>query len=351
MFHSGGAKVIVLGFHRNERVPSTIDGAVAINLGRTADGRFGQRIAAVLRHIVMNRPLRRAIQQADVIVARNLEMVALAAKLKAGRRLIYECLDIHRLLLGSGGHLGKMVQWVEGRLLKGVQLILTSSPRFITAYFHGMRRLETPIILVENKVLSLDEGAPSVRDQQITGRNEGPWVIGWFGMLRCRRTLEILAEFARRSEGRIAVVIAGIPSEAEFPDFVRTVADLPGVVFKGRYDASDLPRLYASVHFAWAIDYFEEGLNSTWLLPNRLYESLENGAIPIALSGVETGIWLTQKEVGVVIDDPEAEIPAYLQRLTDAEYVDLQKALKALPAEALRTEAPECRALVSAILA
>ncbi|MFT4025260.1 MAG: glycosyltransferase [Novosphingobium sp.] len=349
MFYAGGANVVVLGFRRSDRVPASIAGAPVIDLGRTADGQFGQRIAAVLRHAVADGALRRAVAQADVLVARNLEMLVLAARLAKGRRLVYECLDIHRLLLVSGGVLARLVQWVERRLLTRVDLILTSSPRFETAYFRGLRRLTTPILLVENKVLALGETAMRGQAVRKDVPESGPWVIGWFGMLRCRRTLAILSELAAHSQGRIAVVIAGIPSDAEFQDLAGTVAGMPGVTFTGRYAAGDLTALYGAVHFAWAIDYFEEGLNSTWLLPNRLYESLDNGVVPIALADVETGAWLTEHGAGLVIADPCRELPTFLQQLTASDYRTLAAKVAALPARLLRTETPECVALVDAV--
>jgi succinoglycan biosynthesis protein ExoL len=169
-------------------------------------------------------------------------------------------------------------------------------------------------------------------------------------MLRCRRTLGILAELAARSEGSLKVLIAGIPSDAEFTDFAGAAAGMPGVEFVGRYDASELPALYARVHFAWAIDYFEEGMNSTWLLPNRLYESLDNGVVPIALGSVETGAWLAERRVGIVIDEPERELPPYLRQLTAAGYQALQTSVRALPPELLQTRVPECVALVDAVV-
>jgi succinoglycan biosynthesis protein ExoL len=294
--------------------------------------------------------LRRAVAQAEVLVARNLEMLVLAARLTDGRRLVYECLDIHRLLLVSSGHLARFVQWVERRLLTRVDLILTSSPRFEIAYFRERRALTTPILLVENKVLALQEAGVSASGRSQVVAHGGPWIIGWFGMLRCRRTLEILSRLAARSKGRIEVVIAGIPSDAEFENFAETVAAMPHVTFKGRYAAGDLPALYGAVHFAWAIDYFEEGLNSAWLLPNRLYESLDNGVVPIALASVETGVWLTEHGTGVVMDDPDRELPAYLRQLTELAYRALTAKVRALPPSLVRTDTRECAVLVDAVI-
>ena len=349
MFHAGGAKVIVIGFRRDEKVPANVDGAPVIDLGRTEDGKLLHRIWAVIRNTRHSDAVRKAVAQADVIVARNLEMLAIAANLKQQRRLIYECLDIHRLLL-QNGLLARGVQRVERALLAGVDLILTSSPRFEQAYFRDLRHLTIPVLLIENKIMNLDgrdHRANAVA--KVPFVEDGPLIIGWFGMLRCRRTFDYLSRLANDSHGRIEVLIAGIPSPAEFPDFANAVAGVPGMRFLGAYTAADLPSLYGRVHFAWAIDYFEEGLNSVWLLPNRLYEALGNGVVPIALRHVETGAWLAAHGVGLVIDDPMVDIPEFVVELRAVKYHNMVEHVAAIPRPILETHLQECVSLVNAL--
>lgn len=344
MMHAGGADVTVVGFRRREAPLAAIDGAPVIDLGRTGDGRFAQRVAAVGRALISRARVRRAIAGCDAIVARNLESLAIAASVRGRRRLTYECLDIHRLLLG-GSVAAKAVQAVEWRLLAAVDLIVTSSPQFAD-YFTGRRGFRGPVLLAENKVLALD-GAAAAPAPRPAGP---PWVIGWFGMLRCRRSFEILKAIAIASGGRIEVLIAGIASEAEFTDFAAQCEAAPGVRFAGRYAADDLPALYGAVHFAWAIDYFEEGLNSAWLLPNRLYESLSFGAVPIALSTVETGAWLRANGVGVLVDDPAREVPALLSGLDASGYSALAARAADLPRALIFAGIDEARDLTRAML-
>lgn len=345
MLHAGGARVIVLGFRRGNDVPAHLDGAPTIDLGQTADAQFGQRILSVLRNAAADKALRVAIADSTVLMARNLEMLVLAAKLKRGRRLVYECLDIHRLLL-KDSLFARMIQAVERALLKHVDLIVTSSPRFEASYFRERRGLNTPVLLLENKVLKLEDRPAAGTMSRPPIEPGKAIVIGWFGMLRCRRTLDILGGLAARSEGRIEIRIAGIPSDAEFPDFGAAVAAFPGLTYSGPYRGVDLPALYSSIHFIWAIDFFEEGLNSAWLLPNRLYEALDNGAVPIALREVETGHWLMDRGVGHVIDDPVAELPEFLERLTVSQYQHLTTAISALPCSLVQTTQADCIELV-----
>lgn len=340
MFEAHGAQVTLAGFRRAGSSQGQAGSAGVIDLGITADGQLARRAWSVLRHCLTPGRLRQQARQADVIVARNLETLVIARRiLQPGQRLVYECLDIHRLLLGDGWKT-RLLHRIEGWALARTALILISAPLFLSEYFVARRGWQGPHLLSENKVPQ--QAAPaSLPPAPGAGP---PWVIGWFGMLRCRRSLALLRAIAGATEGRIKVVIAGIPSEAEFgTDFAGQLADDPHVEFVGPYGAGDLPDLYRRIHFIWAIDYFEEGLNSAWLLPNRLYEGLAHGAIPIALAHVATGQWLIRHGVGVTLGDPARELPAFLAALRPQAYDGLCQALRALPPDAVRQSEAESR--------
>src|SRR5205085_9534876 len=133
----------------------------------------------------------------------------------------------------------------------------------------------------ENKGLELD-GAPLPRPRVPSAGP--PWRIGWLGAIRCRRSLELLAELAARRPDLVEVRIHGRPARSEVGDLEGRIAGLPNMLFGGAYGPADLPRLYGDVHFSWAVDFMEAGQNSDWLLPNRIYESGRYGAVPIALA-------------------------------------------------------------------
>lgn len=346
LFEDAGFAVRIAGFHRDPQPPATVGGATAVSLGRTSDGALVQRVLSVLRHVVRPGAVRRLMRDADVVVARNLETLVIARRAAApGQRIVYECLDIHRLLLGHGPA-SRWLHRLEAWALRGVERVFVSAPAFRDAYFRDTIEYRGEVLLVENLVPVAEGGVPEV----IVPPAAPPWVIGWFGMLRCRRSLDMLKAIAARSEGRIAVLIAGVPATDLFPDFAAEVADAPGVRFVGSYTAQDLPALFGQIHFVWAIDYFEEGLNSSWLLPNRLYESIAHGAVPIALREVATGDWLAERGVGIRLRDPATELPALLEAMTPARYVGLRDAVAAVPAKAVTMDARRTRAFAHAIV-
>ncbi|MEH3046363.1 glycosyltransferase [Sphingomonas adhaesiva] len=346
LFEGAGHDVTVGGFHRDAQVPARIGDAPVTALGRTQDGALAKRALSVLRHAALTGRVARLTRDADTIVARNLETLVLAQRARRrGQRVVYECLDIHRLLLGNG-RASAALHAIERWALRDVALTVVSAPAFRDAYFRDRLGYDGEVMLVENLVPRGEDAATAVIDPP----PPPPWVIGWFGMLRCRRSFDLLSELARRADGRIEVVIAGRPSTDLFEDFAAMAQAAPHVTFLGGYTADDLPRLFGQIHFIWAIDYFEEGLNSTWLLPNRLYEGVAHGAVPLALRHVATGEWLAAHDAGVLLDDPARDLPALIAGLDRAGYQRLRDKVAAIPAEAMTMTPSQARAIADQIV-
>jgi succinoglycan biosynthesis protein ExoL len=351
MLRAGGAEPVVLGFRREATAPTTIAGAPAIDLGRTHDARLLHRAAMTGLNALGAARLRKRLRGAPVIIARTLEMLALAeaARRLAGSdaRLVYECLDIHRLMLGEGVK-SRGLRAVERGLMSRADLLMVSSPAFLERYFEPIqgvgRDIQIPTYLIENKALELEAAA----DDPVAPSPGPPWKIGWLGAIRCAKSLDILSDLAARRPDLIEVRIHGRPAYSEFDDFDRRVAALPNLRFGGGYTAADLPRLYGEVHFAWAIDFMEEGLNSSWLLPNRLYEASRHGVVPIALAGVQTGRYLAEHGFGLRLESAR-ELEAALDRLTPARYAALRRQVAAAPRNAFVADAADCRRLVDAL--
>lgn len=302
---AGGAEITLAGFRRGGKTGAAISGVTPIELGVTEDARFIQRAGAVA---VARMRLERAlygIAKPDLIIARNLEMLALARKavsvLGGDMPIVYECLDIHRLLLRKDW-LGRAIRAVEARLGRNASLLVTSSPAFVEHYFRPLSGIEAPVLLLENKVLELDEDEPSVPEPRCPGE-DAPWKIGWFGALRCRKSLDLLSSFSRAMEGKVEIIVRGRPTYAELKDFDSFMRGEPFMSFRGAYrNPEDLGEIYGEVQFCWAIDFFEEGLNSAWLLPNRVYEGCRYGTVPIAMKGTETARFIAGKQIGFTLE-------------------------------------------------
>ncbi len=350
MLRAGGADVTLLGFHRGDAAPDSDPDVRTVSLGRTFDARFAQRIGKVVQNLARLRRLKSVLADIDVMMARNLEMLVLAS---AARRmvaptatLVYECLDVHRLMLADG-RVGNLMRGLERRLMAGVALLVVSSPAFIREYFKPRQdlggKLQTPWRLVENKVYG---GADAH-----TGKRPAagpPWKIGWFGAIRCARSLDILTDLARRRPDLVDVTVRGRPSYTEFEDFDAQTTSTPALRFSGSYQPEALPALYGEMQFTWAIDYFEAGANSSWLLPNRIYEGGLHGCVPVAVAGVETSDWLARHDLGVILNAP-MDVEAMLEGMTDAHYEALSARARSAPASLFQADLEDCRSLVTAL--
>jgi succinoglycan biosynthesis protein ExoL len=351
MLRAGGAKVTLAGFRRAKGGAAGLGDIEPIDLGATRDGRFAQRLVAVGRAALSLGAKLRGVAKPDLIIGRNLEMLALANRAKAlfaaDTPVVYECLDVHRLLLRPGG-IGKAMRAAERLLGRNSVLLMTSSPAFVREYFEPFHQLSAPVALLQNKVLEIAEKpAEGLRLAAPPAAGQA-WKIGWFGALRCRKSLQLLSAFTRRMDGRFEVVLRGRPAYSEFDDFDRLVAAEPHVHFAGPYrNPEDLAAIYGEVHFCWAIDFFEEGLNSSWLLPNRLYEGCRFGAVPIAMRSTETGRFLADRHLGLLLDDPSADaLAALLGNLGADEYSVKRRKIVAQDRGTWVCDLGDCRALV-----
>lgn len=347
MFKQGGADVVIAGFKRGDAPPTTLPLDTIIELDVTHDGRMLQRLAATVAAAWRAPSWTKSLARPDIIVARNLEMLGVAQRLlglwDVPPTLVYECLDIHRLMLRSDP-IGRAMRAIEQRLMRNVALLITSSPAFLRNYFdiHGA----PPSRLVENKVFAPEIAAfgrnPAMLDEPSVLR------VGWFGALRCKASLAALDGLTQRLGGRVEVTLAGRPALTEFADFHASVEQSPHLEFRGRFNyPDDLAGLYSAVHFVWAIDFFEQGLNSDWLLPNRLYEGCLNGAIPIALAGTETARFIERLGIGVVLPDISQDtLIAFFEGLTTERLRQLAADVAAQDRALFLCEARECTALV-----
>lgn len=351
MLQAGGAQVTLLGFYRGDTAPAPDPAVRTVSLGRTYDARFAQRIFKVVQNLARLGRLTSALADVDVVVARNLEMLALASAARKraapAATLVYECLDVHRLMLANG-RVGRLMRGLERRLMAGVALLVVSSPAFVSQYFQPRQdlggQLRTPWRLVENKVYG--DAGDGVRLNRPTPGP--PWKIGWFGAIRCARSLDILSDLASRRPDLVDITVRGRPSYTEFEDFEAQTRMTPALRFGGPYFREALPALYGEVHFTWAIDYFEAGANSSWLLPNRIYEGGLQGCVPVALAGVETSAWLSRHDLGVILNSP-TDIEAMLEAMTGPRYEALSAQAREAPPRLFRADVEECRSLVVAL--
>lgn len=350
MLRLGGAQVTVAGFRRRTgALPEN-----ALVLGQTYNARMIQRMLSVLRQRLRLNASFLDIPHPDTILCRNLEMLALAVPLRRNLSkdrpvaLVYEVLDIHRLMVGPSKP-ARAMRWIERRLCRGVDGLIVSSPAFLRAHFEAYEQCQAPVFLVENKVVNAASPIPKPSEHQC---KDAPLRIGWFGILRCPFSLHSLDALTRARPGHYQVILRGRPALDALPDFHRIVEANPDLQFEGSYRyPDDLARIYSGVDLAWLIDRYDTGNNSDWLLPNRLYESGINQVPPIALAGTETARRLGELELGLILDRADnGSVIDMMDTVSSDALERLRQAQHAVPLSTWKTTDQEARSLVNAIV-
>ncbi|MEM6411728.1 MAG: glycosyl transferase family 1 [Pseudomonadota bacterium] len=326
-----------------------------IDLGETRDGAFLNRVGQIFRGARIA-AASDALPRADIIYARNLDMLACAflakRQLKLDTPVIYECLDVHRLLVRQDP-LGMAMRHLEGQLLRRCKALIVSSPAFLREHFVLRYNLSVPNYLVENRMVDGMNYGP--RPSDIVGRSSSdPLRIGWFGVLRCSRSLDLLVDLSDRLGSRVDVRLRGRVSRREIPDFEKRIEGRRNITFGGEFKApEDLASIYSSVDVVWAGDFMEAGFNSVWLLPNRLYEGGYYGVPSVAPAGTETARWIMSKEGGYEVAEPlHDNLPALIQRLLEdrCELERKRKALLNLPVDVFVEPRGEMKMLFDAAI-
>ncbi|WP_306251531.1 hypothetical protein [Parvularcula sp. IMCC14364] len=285
-----------------------------IDLGQTFDAAYWQRLQAIRQGVSVAMQHEELLRQADLIFARNLDMLicamAVRRRLKLQTPVVYECLDVHHLLTREDV-VGMAMRKLERSLLKGTNGLVYSSPAFEREFFRkNHENLYTPYLL-ENRLMPSADLPQRGQVKKVSGT---VLRIGWFGILRCSRSLDLLQGLARAFPTQVEIITRGIPAETQVPDFTARIAQTPNMFYGGKYQApQDLAEIYQQVDVVWAGDFYQAGFNSKWLLPNRLYEGGYFSVPAIAPKDSETGHWVERHGAGFTVAEP---LDASLSALT-----------------------------------
>jgi succinoglycan biosynthesis protein ExoL len=200
------------------------------------------------------------------------------------------------------------------------------------------------VIVVENKRVPSADSLQRPRPNP--GRHEPPWKVGWFGILRCTQSFEVLRDLAVRHPKFLDVELRGRPT-GDVQALIDRHLPLPNMRFQGPYTQADISLLYGERDFTWAVDLWQSGQNADWLLPNRIYEGGFFNCPPIALAGTETARWLTARGAGVVVQDLRGDLETFITTLTPAHYSALKRAVEAIPDGDLAYSVEDCRRITS----
>ena len=161
------------------------------------------------------------------------------------------------------------------------------------------------------------------------------WTIGWFGKLRCRKSLDLLTALARKMSDNIFVYLRGFPDPIPSEEFHAAISGLPNILYEGRYKIpDDLPGMMSKIHFNWCGDLSDSDGNARWLLPNRIYEGGYFGIPAVTFEGSEIADYVRGHELGYVLPSPDLDtLTAFLESITAEQFEKMCVSLKLKPVE------------------
>lgn len=218
------------------------------------------------------------------------------------KNVIYEVDDV-RDLVSQNNIISRLFLKIECFLIKKSNLVITTSEAFMDEFYFKEGKFNIPYLLMENKV------HPNIHE---TGNNSFPLIstynnskikLGYFGLIRCPRSIEILLNLVRSYE-HIEVLIRGY--------FMPNCKHLEEEIFKtkninyfGTYvSPHDLKSIYSEIDISW-ICYpfgFEGQNNWKWAKTNRFYEAGYFKKPMIAAKGTKDAERVKEYGVGIVLN-------------------------------------------------
>ncbi|MCA8900575.1 MAG: hypothetical protein KDA53_04935 [Hyphomonas sp.] len=334
-FLKRGVDVVGLTFRRDKFHQDFTPFWPNIALGTTRDRHYLRRFGTILLAFRTIWRERARLKKVEVLYARlfDVAFIAMVSRWLLGldAKLVYEIEDVQAVFFRRG-LTGSIFRFLERRVLAASSLVVVPSPGFVEGYLRPFQNYEGPTYLLENRI-QLDEipsaeSSASTRWRDVQDR----WVIGWFGTLRCRKSMQLLEEIAERLGDRVLIYTRGYPTETGIDAYMEIVNRHPNWVYDGPYTMpDDLEDLYGRVHFVWCLDFLDEGGNSELLLACRMYHGGYFGAAPLVSEKSQMARHLAPYGVGHQLSDEYVDdVCDLLGRLTWEEYVQERESLLAL---------------------
>lgn len=326
-----------------------------VDLGYVEHLQHGKRLLVLLKAFLTVLSHRKQICEADVLTARNLDMMLLGLAAIAFSRkkpaVIYECLDVHDAMTRQSWA-GRVLRWVEKQVLKKTDLLLVSSPGFIRNYFIPVQQFQDAYVLVENKLYLREVVLPRPLSNSVSKKPSDPWVLVWVGILRCQDTLTLLKALAGACPDSVVIRLHGKISTFLIPDFLEQIAPFENIQYQGEYQWPEgLQEAYAGADFVWSQELSWRGNNSDWLLPNRIYEGTYFGALALAIAGSETGSMVEERGLGYVLEDAEpSTLIAFFKQLAFDKVLQRKQAVLKAPEHFFVTTPKEAQQVVEAAI-
>jgi succinoglycan biosynthesis protein ExoL len=334
-----GYRVGLVGVIRGEAMSVKLDADEAYLIGQRP-GMFRKLWARVKASIKLYSLLKRS--GSVVLLARALPetLVASLVTLGTGRvSIIYGVHDVHPHQ-SARNIFGWITRCFEGWVLRRADILALTSPGFRDEFYSKNYAYIPDTFLWENKVAESDARMIHIAADRLGTRSrrysQGKPRIVYPGTLRCHSSLEVLSRVACIHD-RCELHLWGRAKKISASELAQLLVGCNGSCYHGTYAYPDqLFEVYAEMDFCWAIDGVNLSENSSWLLPNRLYEAALFGVPVIALEGSYAGRWVDEHGTGFTIADiSESSLIGLFDRVPRDRYHSVVEQIQSLDRSAI----------------
>ncbi len=295
-------------------------------IGKILNGHYVQRIPKLIAALGR---VRRAIRRNDIVYTSGIDMAltGLVARFGLKKPLILEVGDIRKIQV-SHNLSGYAVRCMDRCIAMRSALIVATAPGFIDGYYRNWLNVNTPAIVIENKL----EASVSSYNSTVAPAKGIPLVdralrIGYFGMLRCDWSWRVLEGLAASAAEKVQIVVAGrVIAPA---DLQSRAARFKNIDFRGEFRSPEqLPELYGDVDLVWACYPGADEGKADWrwaqaiCRSNRFYESCLFQVPIISKAGSGDAVQIASGKIGLIIE--EEDIKAVVDRICKINSKDLQ---------------------------
>lgn len=298
MLQELGFNVEVAAFERDSHNGRLPDCDVK-SLGKISHGKYLRRVYKLLKAAPV---LRKAIKKTDILYASGPDMAYLAwlSGIGLGKPIVQEVGDIRELQVAKGLK-GYLVREIEKFFLKKCSLLVVTAGEFLNEYYRKWLKSDISGLILENK---LEKNF----NMKVLKNKSNKIRIGYFGLLRCKWSWEVLKELALKYPLKFEIIIAGYPINPK--DIIEDANTINNIMYLGEYKSpDDLSRLYGQVDLVWAVYPGPEVVenNQGWAQmicrSNRFYESCYFKTPLISLKNSGDGIEVNKYNIGLIIDN------------------------------------------------
>jgi len=292
-----GVKIKVLAFER-ESYPGRKWTLPFYSIGRIQHGNYLIRMIHLFKAFkIINKHSRKATH----IYAFGLDMAIMGFIVTLvnsnNQKLVYEIGDIREIFLGNTV-ISKLLRQADKFVASHSFLMVVTSNFFISCYYKnrlGIQNLR--FIEIENK---LDEKQFSHKPASlINNKNHKKIRLGYFGVIRCKQSWELLKDIAKHYH-HIHIVVYGVPVHINM--FHSDIENIKNIHYYGPYVyPDDLTKIYNNVDIVWELGIHGKD-NLKCAKRCRYYESLYFQRPMIAQRDTPGGDCIEKYDIGLCVD-------------------------------------------------